>query len=228
MTVIETVSLPTGDRGKPRMRGWLHTYAFFVSIVACTVLCTIAATESPRTGVAPIVSCAIYSVTICALFGTSALYHRRNWSPRGAQVMRRLDHSMIFIFIAGTYTPFSVMLLSPTNATVILSIVWTGAVLGVATKMLTPHAPRSISTLIYILLGWVAVAVLPDFLHAGGRAAFLLVIVGGLFYTIGALLYALQKPNPWPDTFGHHEVFHACTLLAAICHQLAIYFTLFR
>jgi hemolysin III len=213
------------DLGKPRMRGWLHTYAFFVAIVAGIVLSSLAAT---RGGVAPVVSCAIYSLTICALFGTSALYHRRVWSERGYQIMRRLDHSMIFIFIAGTYTPFSVLLLSQTKATVILSIVWGGAILGVAMKMITPNAPRWVSAPLYVLLGWVAVAVLPDFLHNGGMAAFVLVIVGGLGYTVGAVLYALRKPNPWPKTFGHHEFFHACTLVAAISHQIAIYMALFR
>ncbi|HEY1488239.1 MAG TPA: hemolysin III family protein [Micromonosporaceae bacterium] len=213
------------DIGKPRMRGWLHTYAFFAAFAAGVVLCALAA---GRGGTAPVVSCVIYSITICGLFGVSALYHRRVWSERGYQVMRRLDHSMIFVFIAGTYTPFCVLLLSPAKATVILSIVWIGAVLGVGMKMITPNAPRWLSTPLYILLGWVAVAVLPDILHAGGVTAFVLMLVGGAFYTLGAVLYALRRPNPWPKTFGHHEFFHACTLLAAVCHQVAIYFALFR
>ena len=206
------------------MRGWLHTYAFFVALAAGVVLCALAATKS---GIAPVVSCAIYSLTICGLFGTSALYHRRVWSAHGYQVMKRLDHSMIFVFIAGTYTPFCVLLLSGTKAVVILSIVWGGAVLGVGMKMITPNAPRWLSTPLYIALGWVAVAVLPDILHAGGVTAFVLMLLGGAFYTLGAILYATRRPNPWPETFGHHEFFHACTLLAAICHQIAIYFALF-
>jgi hemolysin III len=206
------------------MRGWLHTYAFFVASAAGVVLCALAATKS---GIAPVLSCAIYSLTICGLFGTSALYHRRIWSARGYQVMRRLDHSMIFVFIAGTYTPFCVLLLSGTKAVVILSIVWGGAILGVGMKMITPNAPRWLSTPLYVALGWVAVAVLPDILHAGGVTAFVLMLLGGAFYTLGAILYATRRPNPWPETFGHHEFFHACTLLAAICHQAAIYFALF-
>ncbi|HEY2793140.1 MAG TPA: hemolysin III family protein, partial [Micromonosporaceae bacterium] len=127
----------------------------------------------------------------------------------------------------GTYTPFCVLLLSPTAATVILSIVWGGALLGVGLKMTTPNAPRWLSTPLYVLLGWVAVAVLPQILHAGGVTAFVLMLAGGAFYTLGAVLYATRRPNPWPKTFGHHEFFHACTLLAAICHQVAIYFALF-
>ena len=129
------------------------------------MLCTLAAVAAHRAGIAPLVSCAIYSLTVCGLFGISALYHRRVWSPTGYQVMRRLDHSMIFVFIAGTYTPFCVFLLSADQGAVILSIVWGGAILGVGMKMITPHAPRWLSTPLYIALGWVAVAILPDILH---------------------------------------------------------------
>ncbi len=209
------------------MRGWLHAYAFFVAIAAGVVLCSLAAASTHRTGAAPLISCAIYSLTVCGLFGISALYHRRVWSPTGYRVMRRLDHSMIFIFIAGTYTPFCVFLLSGTTQAVILTVIWGGAVLGVGMKMITPNAPRWLSTPLYIALGWVAVAILPDILHRGGVAALVLVCVGGAFYTVGAVLYATRKPNPWPKTFGHHEFFHACTLLAAICHHIAVYFALF-
>jgi hemolysin III len=208
------------------MRGWLHTYAFFVALAAGIVLVTLAATLGGGAGAA--VSCAIYSVTVCGLFGTSALYHRRVWSERGYKVMRRLDHSMIFVFIAGTYTPFSVLLLPRTKAIVILSIVWGGALLGVAMKVVFPHAPRWVSAPVYVALGWVAVFVTPDILHRGGVTALVLMFVGGVFYTVGAVFYALRRPNPWPKTFGHHEFFHACTLLAALCHHVAIYFALFH
>ena len=209
---------------KPRMRGWLHTYAFFVAIVAGIVLCSLAAT---RPGLEPVVSCAIYSVTVCALFGVSALYHRRTWSRRGWALMRRLDHSMIFLFIAGTYTPFSVLALRGTTQTAILATVWTGALAGVAMKMAWPHAPRWASTPLYIALGWVAVFVLPEVLHNAGVAALVLLLVGGVAYSVGAVFYALRRPNPWPTVFGHHEFFHACTLVAAICHMIAIYFVLY-
>ncbi len=216
------------DLGKPRMRGLLHAYAFFVALVCGAVLTTLAATITTRDRTAAVVSCAVYSLTVCGLFGISALYHRRVWSPRGYKVMRRLDHSMIFLFIAGTYTPFSVLLLSRLKATVILSIVWGGAALGVVMKMIYPHAPRWLSAPLYIALGWVAIGVMPDIVHHGGSPAVVLLLAGGLAYTTGAVFYAMRRPNPWPSTFGHHEFFHACTLIAAICHHIAIYFAVFE
>ncbi|MGV9210539.1 PAQR family membrane homeostasis protein TrhA [Micromonospora sp. RB23] len=224
MTTSAPLRLKPVDIGKPRMRGWLHTYAFFVALVAGIVLCSIAAS---RPGWAPLVSCAIYSLTVCGLFGTSALYHRRVWSERGYQVMRRLDHCMIFVFIAGTYTPLCTMLLSTRQATVMLALVWGGALGGVALKLVWPHAPRWVSAPLYLALGWVAVAMLPDILHGGGVTALVLLIVGGAIYSVGAVFYALRRPNPWPTVFGHHEFFHACTLVAALCHHVAIYFALF-
>jgi hemolysin III len=208
------------------MRGWLHTYAFFVAAVAGVVLTVLAGTVSDRP-VPAAISCAIYSVTVCALFGTSALYHRRVWSPLGYKVMRRLDHSMIFVFIAGTYTPFSVLLLSRTTQIVILSVVWGGAVLGVGMKLVSPNAPRWLSAPLYVALGWVGIAILPDILRVAGPAALVLIMAGGVWYTLGAVCYALRRPNPWPGVFGHHELFHACTLVAALCHHIAIYLAVF-
>ncbi|MFG3604001.1 PAQR family membrane homeostasis protein TrhA [Micromonospora chersina] len=224
MTTSAPLRLKPVDIGKPRMRGWLHTYAFFAALVCGIVLCSIAAA---RPGWAPLVSCLIYSLTVCGLFGTSALYHRRVWSERGYQIMRRMDHSMIFVFIAGTYTPFCTLLLDTRHATIMLSLVWGGALAGVAVKLIWPHAPRWVSAPLYLALGWVAVAMLPEILHAGGVTALVLLSVGGAIYSVGAVFYALRRPNPWPTVFGHHEFFHACTLLAAICHHIAIYFALF-
>jgi hemolysin III len=213
------------DIGKPRMRGWLHAYAFGVAILAGIVLTTLAGTT--RDDAAPLISCAIYSLTVCALFGTSALYHRRVWSRRWYPIMRRLDHSMIFVFIAGTYTPFCVLLLPGRTGTVILTTVWTGAVAGVALKLIWPHAPRWLSAPLYVALGWVAIAVLPELMHRGGVTVLVLLLAGGLAYSVGAVFYALRRPNPWPTVFGHHEFFHACTLVAALCHHVAVYFALF-
>ena len=224
MTTSAPLRIKPVDIGKPRMRGWLHTYAFFVAAGGGIVLCSIAAA---RPGWAPLISCALYSLTVCGLFGTSALYHRRVWSERGYQVMRRLDHSMIFLFIAGTYTPFCVLLLPPRSATTLLALVWGGALAGVALKVIWPHAPRWVSAPLYLALGWVAIAVLPDILRRGGVTTLVLLIVGGAAYSVGAVFYALRRPNPWPTVFGHHEFFHACTLVAAICHHIAIYFALF-
>jgi hemolysin III len=204
------------DIGKPRMRGWLHVYAFFTALACGIVL----------TSIFPMVSVAIYSVTVCGLFGVSALYHRRVWSPRGYQIMRRLDHAMIFVFIAGTYTPFCAVLLPPSKALILLSVVWGGAIAGAVMSLIWPHAPRWVSAPLYLALGWVAVAVLPDILHSGGVTALMLLLAGGAAYSVGAIFYALRRPDPWPTVFGHHEFFHACTIVAAICHQIAIYFAL--
>jgi hemolysin III len=212
------------DLGKPRLRGRLHQYAFFVALACGVVLCSIAAS---RPGIAPLLSCVVYSLTVCGLFGTSALYHRRIWSERGFQIMRRLDHSMIFIFIAGTYTPFCVLLLSPGKAVLFLSLIWAGAIGGVALKMVWPHLPRWVGAPLYLALGWAAVAMLPEVLHRGGVTVLVLVAAGGVVYSVGAVFYALRRPNPWPTVFGHHEFFHACTVVAALCHHIAIYFALY-
>ena len=212
------------DLGKPRLRGRLHQYAFFVAAVCGIVLCAIALS---RPGIAPFLSCLVYSATVCGLFGISALYHRRVWGERGYQIMRRLDHSMIFIFIAGTYTPFCVLLLPHGMATLMLSIIWAGALGGVALKMVWPHLPRWAGAPLYLALGWGAVAMLPDVLHRGGVTDLVLLLVGGAIYSVGAVFYALRRPNPWPAVFGHHEFFHPCTLVAAICHHIAVYFALY-
>jgi hemolysin III len=206
------------------MRGWLHAHGFVVAMLCGFTLCALAST---RPGIAPVVSCAIYSLTVCALLGVSALYHGRTWTPRGYQVMRRLDHSMIFLLIAGTYTPFCVLLLPPDVASNLLATVGGGALVGIALKLTWPHAPRWLSTLLYIALGWVAIVVLPDILQEGGATALVLLLVGGAVYSLGGMLYALRWPNPWPSVFGHHEFFHACTLVAAICHHIAVYFALY-
>jgi hemolysin III len=221
---VSTSRLKPVDLGKPRLRGWLHTYAFFGAAVCGLVLCSLAAT---RPGTGAVVSCLVYTPTVCGLFGVSALYHRRVWSERGYQIMRRLDHSMIFVFIAGTYTPFCVLLLPKRSATIILAVVWGGALAGVALKLIWPHAPRWLSAPLYLALGWVAVAVLPD-IQRGSVTTMTLLLVGGAAYSTGAVFYALRRPNPWPTVFGHHEFFHACTLVAAVSHHVAIYFALFR
>ncbi len=223
MTTTPTRLRPV-DIGKPRLRGWLHTYAFFVAAAGGLVLCTVA---TLRPGIGPVVSCAVYTLTVSGLFGVSALYHRRVWTPRGYQVMRRLDHTMIFVFIAGTYTPFAVLLLPEHTDVVILAVVWGGALTGAALNLVWPHSPRWLSAPLYLALGWVAIAVIPDFLRTGGVPLVALLLAGGLAYSVGAVLYALRRPNPWPGTFGHHEFFHACTIVAALCHHVAIYFALF-
>lgn len=209
---------------KPRLRGWLHTYAAAVSLASGASLIAVAA--ATRGGVAATVT-AIYCATVTLLFGTSALYHRRSWSPSAHRLMKRLDHSMIFVFIAGTYTPLTVLTLSGTAMITLLTAVWVGAALGVMLQLRWPGHPRWLSAPCYLALGWVAVFVFPDLLHTGGIAAFVLIATGGLIYSFGALVYALKRPNPWPGTFGFHEVFHLCTVVAALCHYVAIWFAVF-
>jgi hemolysin III len=179
--------------------------------------------------VTAVLSCAIYVATVLGLFGISALYHRHKWrSERARARMRRLDHSMIFVFIAGTYTPVCALALSSTTRIVVLSTVWAGALGGVVLQLAWPDAPRWVGVPIYLALGWVAVFVVPDLLHYAGVAALVLILSGGALYTVGALFYALKRPDPWPTTFGYHEFFHAATVLAAICHYVAIWFVLMR
>ncbi len=171
----------------------------------------------------------VYAATVLGLFGVSALYHRHNWvSTRARAWMKRLDHSMIFVFIAGTYTPFSLLAMPRDTGTVVLWVVWGGALAGVALKLAWPHAPRWLGVPIYVALGWVAVFVLPDLLHHAGLAALVLLLAGGVLYTLGAVCYASRWPDPWPKTFGYHEFFHAATVLAAICHYIAIWLTLYH
>ena len=179
---------------RPRMRGWLHLVAFFASIAAGAVLIPLASSLGARAGF----SVAVYCLTILGLFGISALYHRRRWSPRGWKIMKRLDHSMIFLFIAGTYTPFSLLAVDEPTGYWVLACVWAAALGGVALKLTWPTAPRWVGVPLYIGLGWVAVFVLTDILHIAGVTSMVLLAVGGLLYTVGGVLYGIRKPNPWP------------------------------
>jgi hemolysin III len=210
---------------KPRMRGWLHFWSFTVSVAASAALIAVSAALVGSTAA---LATAVYSVTVLGLFGVSALYHRRTWTTARSQaVMRRLDHSMIFLFIAGTYTPIAVLAMDRPTARWVLTVVWAGALAGVVLKTVWPYAPAWVGVPVYMALGWVAVFVLPDLLHNAGVAALVLIVVGGLLYTVGGVMYAIRKPDPWPNTFGFHEFFHAATVLAAICHYIAIWLALF-
>ncbi|MEN3264799.1 hemolysin III family protein [Pseudonocardia sp.] len=207
------------------MRGWLHFWSFTVSIAACATLIAVSAT---LVGGGAALATSVYSVTILGLFGTSALYHRRTWrTPRSRAVMRRLDHSMIFMFIAGTYTPVAALTMDRATARWVLIVVWAGALAGVILKTSWPYAPAWVGVPVYIALGWMAAFVIPAMHAGGGVAALVLLLVGGLLYTVGAVMYATRRPNPWPATFGYHEFFHAATVLAAICHYIAIWLILF-
>jgi hemolysin III len=185
----------------------------------------ITATVTTSHSALAIVAVSIYAATVLGLFGISALYHRWPWrSDTSRARMRRLDHSMIFVFIAGTYTPVAAIALAPPASTWVLGVVWAGALGGVALQLAWPGAPRWVGVPIYLALGWVAVFVLPDLMHHVGVAALVLLLTGGAFYTIGAVCYAIRRPDPWPATFGYHEFFHAATVLAALLHYVAIWF----
>ncbi|MGI5397228.1 PAQR family membrane homeostasis protein TrhA [Streptomyces sp. CA-251251] len=201
---------------KPRRRGWLHAGVSPLVLVGGIVLIAVS-----RTGVA-VAACAVYAVSACLLFGTSAVYHRGTWGPRGEAVLRRLDHANIFLIIAGTYTPLAVLLLSEGRQRLLLAVVWAGALAGIAFRILWIGVPRWLYTPCYIALGWVAVFNLPDFARTGGTAVVVLVVAGGLLYTAGAVVYGLRRPDPSPAWFGFHEVFHALTIAAFAAHYTAI------
>jgi hemolysin III len=204
---------------KPKLRGVSHEWAFFVSLVLGAGL--IVAAQTPKATLAV----AIYALSLSALFGTSALYHRVNWQrPEVRRWMRRLDHSMIFFLIAGTYTPFALLVLNGPLADAILAVVWVGALIGAIVEMVWIEHPKWVAALVYMSLGWVAVVAFPGMWEEMGIGGTLLVAAGGLLYTVGAVVYATQRPNPNPRVFGYHEVFHALVILAAAAHFSAIAF----
>ncbi|MDL9938354.1 hemolysin III family protein [Gordonia sp. ABSL1-1] len=221
---MNTLLSPPADE-RPRLRGVIHQYSAFVAAI-CGIGAIIAA--SIVRGPIGALSTSIYAVTIVGLFAVSATYHRVTWkTPRARVRMKRADHSMIFLFIAGTYTPFCAMGLPSPTRWWVLSIVWAGALAGVALKMAWPTAPRWLGVSLYILLGWVIVAVAPTLVAHTGVTVMVLLAVGGVLYSVGGILYAARWPNPWPATFGHHEVFHLCTAIAALLHYIAVWFVIF-
>jgi hemolysin III len=211
--------------GKPRARGWIHVYSAFVAAVAGLALVLVSwIWDSTRAGIATL----IYAVTIVGMFAVSGAYHRVHWKTESAHKwMKRLDHSMIFVFIAGSYTPFALLALPERDGWLLFWIVWGGAVAGVVLKMFWPSAPRWVGVPLYLLLGWVAVWFIGPIAQGAGTPAVVLLIVGGVLYSVGGVLYAVKWPDPWPTTFGHHEFFHACTAVAAICHYIAMWFAVF-
>ena len=195
---------------KPRLRGVSHQWAFFVS-VGLGVALVITAPSGTATAAA-----AVYAACVAMLFGSSALYHRRNWKhPNARRWMRRLDHSAIFLLIAGSYTPFSLLVLDGTLADVVFAVVWAGALGGIVLKLVWIDAPNWLVATIYVLLGWVAVAAAPGLVSELGFTASGMVGLGGILYTAGAIVYARHRPDPVPTVFGYHEVFHVLVILAA-------------
>jgi hemolysin III len=217
------IPLIDSTRIKPRLRGVSHQWAFICSLVTGAAL--VVAAPAGR----PTVASAIYAASVAALFGTSALYHRVTWpTPAARRWMRRLDHSMIFLLIAGTYTPFALLVLEGTLAAVILVVVWAGALGGILLKLVWIDAPKPLVASLYVMLGWVAVVAFPDLLDGLGVTSTALVAAGGLLYTAGAVVYALGRPDPVPAVFGYHEIFHALVIAAAALQYAVIVFVVVR
>ncbi len=199
---------------KPSWRGWIHAATFPIAIAAGVVLIVLA--EGPLAKTAA----SVFMASSLLLFGISALYHRINWKPKTKQVFRRLDHANIFLLIAGTYTPIALLALPLDKGVILLIAVWSGALLGIGFRVFWLGAPRWLYVPLYVLLGWAAVAFMGD-IYRANAAAMVLIIVGGLCYTLGAVFYATKRPNPFPGRFGFHEIFHSLTVLAFLCHWTA-------
>ncbi|WP_119697142.1 PAQR family membrane homeostasis protein TrhA [Microbacterium halotolerans] len=196
---------------KPSWRGWIHAGTFPVAIAAGIVLISLAQGAPAKW------ASAVFMASSLMLFGNSAVYHRFNWGPRTKAVLKRIDHANILLLIAGTYTPIGVLALPFGNGVLLLSIVWAGAIAGILFRVLWIGAPRWLYVALYLALGWAAVMYLPQLFEAN-PAMMILIIVGGLLYSLGAVVYALKRPNPSPNHFGFHEIFHVCTVLAFLCH----------
>ncbi len=206
--------------GRPFFRGRWHRDAFFLSLPAGILLVGFAPTLAGR------ISGAVYALSLSAVFGTSAAYHRGPWSERVRDVMQRLDHSMIYILIAGTYTPFCLVAIRGRIGLAVLVTAWVGALAGIALKMLAIHRLRWLGFTLYLVLGWVIVVAMPQLVHNLGPLAIALLVTGGLLYTAGAILFALHKPDPRPDVFGYHEVWHAMVVAAGACHYVGVWLVL--
>jgi hemolysin III len=200
---------------KPTWRGWIHAGTFPVTIVAGILLILLA------DGAAAKWSSVVFTLTSMLLFGNSALYHRIDWKPKTKLLFKRIDHANIFLLIAGTYTPIAMLALPPAQGTLLLVVVWAGALLGIGFRVFWIGAPRWLYVILYLALGWAAVAYLPAIFDANA-ATMVLVAAGGLAYTLGAVAYALKRPNFFPGRFGFHEVFHTLTVVAFLCHWTAI------
>lgn len=199
------------------MRGYLHQEAFFIALGACTLL--IAKSSDSKTLVAAI----IYSLGLLLMLGISAIYHRIHWEPKARAFMKRLDHSAIFIQIAGTFTPICLLALSDSSGTILLKIIWSAALLGILQSVFWVKAPKYITALFYVIMGWFALPYVNDLSKSLGASKIILVICGGVVYTVGAVFYATKKPKIFPNIFGYHELFHLFTIIGATLHFVVIY-----
>jgi hemolysin III len=218
-TPAETVSAPIADlvaSVKPRLRGWLHLAMFPVALVGGLVLVVVSQPGSVRT------ASIVFTISAALLFGVSAVYHRGTWGPKMSVLLKRFDHSNIYLIIAGTYTPFAVTLLPTGQARLLLSVIWGAAVAGVLFRVFWVSAPRWLYTALYLALGWAAIFYVVPFWRQGGPLIGSLIGLGGLLYTAGGIVYGTKRPNPWPRWFGFHEVFHAFTLGGFLTHFAAV------
>ncbi|WP_193607619.1 PAQR family membrane homeostasis protein TrhA [Nocardioides lijunqiniae] len=220
--VVDQV-LDTVAEVKPRLRGWLHLGTVPLALVGGVVLVLLSPDDATRTG------SAVFTASALLLFGVSAAYHRGTWSPGSWRVLRRLDHCNIFVLIAGSCTAYALLLLEGRDATVMILIVWSSAVVGVGARLVWPDAPRWLSPPVYVACGWGVVLFLPELVDGAhrlegdvGGATVLLLAAGGILYTVGAAVYGFRRPDPWPRWFGFHEVFHSLTVLAFVSHYAGI------
>lgn len=210
------VPLEEPARPKPLLRGVIHQLAFFAAMPAAILLLAVARPAAAR------VAAAIYGLSLVALFGTSAAYHRLEWTARARARMRRLDHSMIYILIAGTYTPFALLVLRAPWSAVVLGLVGGGAIAGILIQVFAFQRLRIVTLVLYIVLGWMVLIAAPQIVRGLRVSALVPLVVGGMLYTAGAVVLAAKRPNPSPRTFGYHEVFHLATVVAAMCHYTSV------
>ena len=201
---------------KPRLRGVSHLYGFFVAVGAAVTLVATAPSGTATIGAA------VYGLTLVGMFGASALYHRGNWSPPMAARMLQLDHTAIFLLIAGTYTPITLLATSGTAEKVLLPLVWIIALGGIIFEWLPVPAPRGYVTAVYLALGWIGAFAMVSLWENAGPEGVLLIAAGGICYTVGAIVHAAKRPDPWPQTFGYHEIFHVFVIAAAVLQYIAI------
>jgi hemolysin III len=201
---------------KPLLRGWIHEIAFFLSIPAGAVLILSAPTARAK------LAATVFALSLAGMYGTSAVYHRFPWDPPTKRAVKRIDHSMIFVLIAGTYTPFALLVLHGSFSLALLLIVWVGALVGIALKVAKIDSLAAVSGALYIVLGWLAVALTPQLLRGLSTAGAILTVAGGISYTLGAIVLAGHRPDPNPRVFGYHEVWHVMTVAGAACHYAVI------
>jgi hemolysin III len=209
-----------GVAGKPRLRGVSHEYAFYVSLGGALPLTLIPSSAAGQ------VAAAVFAVAVTAMFSASALYNRVDWAPAARRAMRRVDHTGIYLMIAGSYTPYGLLVLDGAWRIAVLAVVWSGVTAGIGTKLAWVDAPGWLTAAIAVALGWVSVVAVPQAITVLPPAGFALLLAGGALYTAGALVYVLRRPNPLPAVFGFHEVFHALVIAAVACHYSTVAFFL--